>query len=551
MATRPRRLLAVLAVVVTATLAALGLLTTSPTRSGTPAAAAAVVTVTVTEAGPPSHYARSVESFADILPAPVSAVPASGVSYTLRRGDTLSSDVPAIGGYLAGVLRRSTGYPVPVTAAAGSVALLLSGAPASVGPQGYRLDVTAHGVTVRARAAAGLFAGVQTLLQLLPPSVQGSRVTKGPWTLPGGRVTDHPRYAYRGAMLDVARHFFTVAQVERYIDQIARYKIDYLHLHLADDQGWRIAITGLPRLTTHGGSTEVGGGRGGYYTQADYRALVAYARARYVTVVPEIDMPGHTNAALSSYPRLTCDGVAPRLYTGMNVGFSSLCVRSKATYTFLNTVIGQLAALTPGPYLHIGGGEAQSTGRADYAAFVDRVQAIVAAHGKTAIGWHDIVAARPRASTVAQFWSSTTARAGDRAVAAAARRGTKVIMSPASRAYLDMRYTSATPLGADWAGRIDVRKAYGWNPGAYLPGLPASAVLGVEAPLWTETVVTSANIEYLAFPRLAAIAELGWSPERTHSWPAFRTRLGAQGPRWRAEGVHYYRSAQIGWPAGS
>ncbi|MFC1416667.1 beta-N-acetylhexosaminidase [Streptacidiphilus cavernicola] len=519
-----------------AALFALGLLTASPVASASATAAPR----------PP------VASFADILPAPVSAVPAAGVSYTLRRTDTLSSDVPGIGGYLAAVLRRSTGYPFRVGTAPGAIALLLSGAPASVGPQGYRLDVTAHGVTVRARAAAGLFAGVQTLLQLLPPSVQGSRVVKtARWTLPGGRVIDHPRYAYRGAMLDVARHFFTVAQVERYTDQLAHYKIDYLHLHLTDDQGWRIAISGLPRLTSHGGSTEVGGGRGGYYTEADYRAIVRYAQARYITVVPEIDMPGHTNAALSSYPRLTCDGVVPRLYTGMNVGFSSLCVRSKATYAFLETVIARLAALTPGPYLHIGGDEAQSTSRADYAAFVNRVQAIVAARHKTVIGWHDIVAATLRPSTVAQFWSSTTGRPGDRAVAAAARRGTKVIMSPASRAYLDMRYTSATRIGADWAGRIDVSKAYDWNPGAYLPGLPASAVLGVEAPLWTETVRSSADLDYLAFPRVAAIAELGWSPASSHSWPRFRVRLAAQGPRWRAEGVRYYRSTQIDWPAGS
>ena len=535
MVRRPPRLLAAVAAVAATVLATLG--ATAPAPAGTAAAAAA-------------KPKAVVESFANVVPAPVSSAPAAGVSYTLPSSATISSDVAGIGGYLAAILRKSTGYAVPVSASttAGSISLRLSGAPAPVGAQGYQLDVTATGVTVRAQAEAGLFAGVQTLLEILPPTVESGTVQSGPWTVPGGRITDYPRYAYRGAMLDVARHFFTVAQVERYIDQIARYKIDYLHLHLADDQGWRIAINGWPLLTSHGGSTEVGGGPGGYYTQADYAAIVAYAQQRYITVVPEIDMPGHTNAALSSYAQLNCNGVAPPLYTGTDVGFSSLCVSLPATYTFLDDVIGQLAALTPGPYLHIGGDEAQSTSAADYATFVNRVQAIAAAHGKTAIGWHDVVNATLLPSTVAQFWDTTTS---NKAVAAAAKKGTKVIMSPANHAYLDMKYTSSTPLGQDWAGLTDVKTAYGWDPGAYLSGVPASAVLGVEAPLWTETIVTGADIEYMAFPRLAAIAELGWSPESTHDWTAFRTRLGAQGPRWKAAGVNYYHSTQVSWPAGS
>lgn len=538
MAPPPRRLVTALAALTATALVALGT-----------ASADAASPVAVKAAAKP---AATAPSFADIVPAPASAVPAAGVSFTLGAAATVSSDVPGIGDYLAGILRRSTGYPVPTTtpagAAPGGIALLLSGAPASVGQQGYRLTVTATGVTVRALAPAGLFAGVQSLLEILPSAVEGATVRPGPWTVPGGVVTDQPRYAYRGAMLDVARHFFTVAQVEHYIDQIARYKIDYLHLHLGDDQGWRLAINGWPNLTSYGGSTEVGGGPGGYYTQADYSAIVAYAQSRYITVVPEIDMPGHTNAALASYPQLNCNGVAPPLYTGTDVGFSSLCVNSPITYTFLDDVIGQLAALTPGPYLHIGGDEAQSTSATDYATFVNKVQAIVAAHGKTAIGWHDVVKATPLPSTVAQFWDTSTSNS---AVAAAAKKGTKLIMSPANRAYLDMKYTSSTPLGQDWAGLTDVKKAYGWDPGAYLTGAPASAVLGVEAPLWTETIVTSADIEYMAFPRLAAIAELGWSPESTHSWTAFRGRLAAQGPRWKAAGIDYYHSTQVAWPAGS
>jgi hexosaminidase len=257
-------------------------------------------------------------------------------------------------------------------------------------------------------------------------------------------------------------------------------------------------------------------------------------------------MPGHTNAALASYAELNCDGVAPPRYTGTDVGFSSLCVSKDITYRFLDDVLGQLATLTPGPYLHIGGDEAQSTQPADYATFINRVQQIVAAHGKSVLGWHDVVHATPLPSTVAEYWGTTTS---DAAVAAAAVHGTKLVMSPANHAYLDMKYTAQTPLGQDWAGLTDVKKAYGWDPGAYLSGVPASAVLGVEAPLWTETIVTSADIEFMAFPRLPAIAELGWAPASTHSWSAFRNRLAAQGPRWRAQGLNYYHSTQIPWPA--
>ncbi|WP_370085938.1 beta-N-acetylhexosaminidase [Streptacidiphilus sp. MAP12-16] len=485
-----------------------------------------------------------------VVPAPVSET-ANGSTFALTSTATLSSDDANVGGYLAGVLRASTGFPLPLTVGSsrpGSIALELSGAPSTVGTEGYQLTATATGVVVQANQPAGLFHGVQTLLQLLPPAVMGSTVNPGPWTVPGGTVVDYPRFEHRGAMLDVARHFFTVAQVERYIDELALYKIDYLHLHLSDDQGWRIAVNSWPNLAVHGGSTEVGGGPGGYYTQADYSAIVAYAASRYLTVVPEIDMPGHTNAALASYAQLNCNGVAPPLYTGTNVGFSSLCVSLPLTYTFIDQVIGELAALTPGPYIHIGGDEASSTPASDYATFISHAQQIVAAHGKAVVGWHDIANTTLLPSTVAQYWGTT---ATDAAVASAAANGTKVVMSPANLAYLDMKYTRKTRLGQNWAGYIDVNKAYGWNPGSYLSGVGESSVLGVEAPLWTETIVTSADIDYMAFPRLPAIAELGWSPWSTHSVTGFHQRLGAQGPRWKTMGVSYYHSTEVTWPSGS
>jgi hexosaminidase len=497
-------------------------------------------------------------SFSSVVPAPVSSTPASGVTYTITAATTIytepgSAAAADIAGQLATILRRSTGYPLPIADApaptpSDGIALLLSGAPTSVGTEDYQLDVTAASIAVRANQPGGLFAGVQTLRQLLPPAADSATVQPGPWPVPGGHIVDYPRFTHRGAMLDVARHFFPVATVERYIDEIALYKVNVLHLHLSDDQGWRIAINSWPNLAVYGGSTAVGGDPGGYYTQSDYQQLVAYAAARYITIVPEIDMPGHTNAALASYAELNCDGVAPPLYTGTNVGFSSLCVGKDITYTFIDQVIGEIAALTPGPYIHIGGDEAQSTSAADYATFINRAQQIVAAHGKTVIGWHDVVNATPLPSTVAQFWGTTTRNS---AVANAAQHGTRLVMSPANHTYLDMKYNSRTVLGQRWAGFIDVKDAYGWDPGAYLSGVPATAVLGVEAPLWTETIRTQADIEYMAFPRLPAIAELGWSPTSTHNLTAFKQRLGAQGPRWHVMGLNYYHSTQVTWPAGS
>ncbi|MFI6602509.1 beta-N-acetylhexosaminidase [Nonomuraea sp. NPDC050536] len=490
-----------------------------------------------------SAPARAVVSFGAVVPVPVSSIPASGVTYQITSSTSVYSDAPGAGDLLAQQLRRSTGYPVPIASAppADGISLRLTGAPG--GDEAYQLDVTAAAITISANKPAGLFYGVQTLRQLLPPTADSPTVQPGPWQVPGGRIVDQPRYPYRGAMLDVARHFFPLSAVERYVDQIAFYKINVLHLHLSDDQGWRIVIDSWPRLATYGGSTAVGGDPGGYYTKAQYQDLVAYAAARNVTIIPEIDMPGHTNAALASYADLNCNGVAPPLYTGTDVGFSSLCVSKEITYTFVDQVLGELAAITPGPYLHLGGDEASSTPAADYRTFMNRAQTL--AHGKTVIGWHDIVNATPLASTVAQYWGTTNRNT------AVANAGRKVIMSPASRTYLDMKYNRRTPLGQTWAGMIEVRDAYGWDPATFLSGLPSSQVLGVEAPLWTETIRTGADIEYMAFPRLPALAELGWSPQSTHDWTAFKSRLAAQGPRWHVMGVNYYHSTQISWPAGS
>jgi hexosaminidase len=497
----------------------------------------------------PGMYLDEVP-FSAVVPVPASSSPAPGVTHLITSSTAIVADGAAMGvaEHLAQKLRTSTGFALPVKPApgAGAIRLLLSGAPQTVGTQGYQLEVTEAGIVLRAQQPAGLFAGVQTLRQLLPVAAESATVQKGPWPVPGGTIVDYPRFAHRSAMLDVARHFFNVAQVKRYIDQLVLYKVNFLHLHLTDDQGWRIAIDSWPRLTSVGARTAVGRDPGGFYTKADYTEIVNYAAARFVTVVPEIDMPGHTNAALTSYAELNCNGLAPPPYTGMKVGFSSLCISKEVTYKFVEDVVRELAAMTPGPYLHIGGDEAKSTSDADYKKFMNRAQAIVAKHGKTAMGWHDVVYSDFLPSTVMQYW--VTARTHG-AVADAVYRGAKVIMSPANRAYLDMKYDSSTRLGLKWAGSIEVRTAYDWDPANHVAGVGEAGILGVEAPLWSETTETSADIEYLAFPRLPAVMEVAWSPWSTHNWESFRQRLAAQGPRWRVMGLNHYRSPQVPWPA--
>jgi hexosaminidase len=488
-----------------------------------------------------------------VVPAPAS-VRTTGSQFTLAPQSKIvvapsSQAARPVAAQLAAVLRRSTGYELPIVGtgfAAHDIRLDL--APSGTGDEGYRLEAGADGLALRAETPAGLFHGVQTLRQLLPARVESDHVQPGPWSVPGVRIADEPRFSWRGAMLDVSRHFFSVAEVERYIDQLALYKINTLHLHLADDQGWRIMIDSWPRLATYGGSTEVGGGPGGYYTKQDFAEIVRYAADRFMTVVPEIDSPGHTNAALASYAELNCDGVAPPLYTGTAVGFSSLCVAKKITYEFLDDVIREITAQTPNPYYHIGGDEAHSTKHDDYIRFVNREQDIVHRYGKRMMGWQEIAAADAARGSVAQYWHPASgSQSGTTLARTAVSKGMKIVMSPANRAYLDMQYNPQTPLGLHWAGYVEVRDAYEWDPATLVDGVGESDVLGVEGPLWSETLDESPDIEFMAFPRLPGLAELGWSPATGRSWDEYRFRLAAQGPRWDALGINYYRSPQVPW----
>jgi hexosaminidase len=389
-----------------------------------------------------------------------------------------------------------------------------------LGDEGYRLEVRDGRARIEAETDAGRFYAEQTLRRL---SRDGSP--------PDVALADRPRFAWRGFMLDVARHFFGVADVCRVIDHLADYKLNVLHLHLSDDQGWRVAVDAWPRLTEHGG----------FYTRDDLRTIVSYAAERFITVVPEIDAPGHVQAAIAAYPELGVPGSSTERYFGTDVGFSSLDVHSELTYRFLDDVFGELAALTPGAFLHVGGDEAHSTSRDDYLAFMERVQPLVAKHGKRLVGWEEIASAPLADGAVVQHWrNADLARA-------AAEQGAQLVMSPAENVYFDMKYDADTPLGLEWAGHVELRDSYDWDPAALVDGVGEDAILGVEAPLWTETITTLEELETMLLPRLCAAAEVAWSPHAVRDWESFRARVAAEGERWDAAGVAYHRSPQVDW----
>lgn len=483
-----------------------------------------------------------------LIPKP-SNMSATGSSYRLTSATTIyvdgsSEEVKAIGQQLANQINPATGFNLKVVATdtppSDGIFFTLN-KKASLGKEGYDLNIENDKIVFSANQPDGLYRGIHTLIQLLPARINATSTQEGPWEIASGNISDQPEFEYRGAMLDVSRHFFGVKDVKRVIDLIAKYKLNVLHLHLADDQGWRIEIKSWPNLTKVGGSTEVGGGEGGFFTQEDYKEIVRYAAERYIMIVPEIDMPGHTNAALASYAELNCDGKATELYTGTEVGFSTLCTDKEITYKFIDDVFRELAAITPGPYLHIGGDESHATKKDDYIKFITRVQGIVSSHGKQMMGWDDIIAGDIKTNAVVQHWAKE-----DNAKAAV-EKNVKIVMSPAKKAYLDMQYDSTSHLGLHWAAYIEIDDGYNWNPNNYITEVKKENILGIEAPLWTETVTNMDELEYLVFPRLPGYAELSWTDESKRDWNEYKVRLGKQKSRFEIMGVDYYQSKMVPW----
>ena len=411
------------------------------------------------------------------------------------------------------------------------------------GDEAYDLRITPDSMIVQSNTAEGVFRGVQTLIQLLPQEETETTTGHSVWAIGGGRISDAPEYEFRGAMLDVARHFFEVDDVKKFIDYLALYKMNVLHLHLTDDQGWRIEIDAYPELTNIGASTEVGGEAGGFFTKEDYTELVQYAADRFITIIPEVDMPGHTNAASVSYPFLDGTGKPLKPYEGTRVGFSTFDTRKDTVYGFIDKVIEEIAAISPGPYFHIGGDESHATREDDYRYFIERVEKLVQKHGKQMVGWDEIANADIDSDAIVQYWADE-----DNAAKAVAKN-MKVIMSPAKKAYLDMQYDSLSKHGLHWAAYIPVDSAYIWDPATYSKSIGKEDILGIEAPLWSETISDIGELEYLAFPRLLGYAEIGWSDPAHRQWGDYKMRLVRQVPQMTRRDVQFYRSPRIDWPA--
>jgi len=440
-----------------------------------------------------------------------------------------------------------------------------------VGPEGYDLIVTPTGITLTAPEAAGLFYGLQTMRQLMPvvKTVRGQ-------SIPSLHIRDQPRFGWRGLMLDVSRHFFDKQFVKRYIDQIAQYKFNVFHWHLTDDQGWRIQINSLPRLTEVGAWRPARtGGRwgdienaqpgeapsyGGFYTQDDIREVVQYAQDRHITIVPEIDMPGHMLAAIAAYPNLACGKkqvLVPTNGKFYRLEDNNLNPCNDSTYLFIDKVLTEVAQLFPGPYIHVGGDEAYKgfwatceeckatmagnnlkTVEELQSYFIGRVEKIVQSKGKKLIGWDEIL--EGTGSTVPLAADATVMSwRGMKGGIEAAKQGHPVIMTPSQFCYLDL-YQGEPSAEPSTYGLVRLSTSYAFEP---VPdSVRADLILGGQGNLWTESVPNIRHAEYMIWPRAFALSEVLWSPKSQRNWPDFMNRVEAHFKRFDVQDVNYARS---------
>jgi hexosaminidase len=476
-------------------------------------------------------------------PAAVSLQPA-GASLTLRNGGAIQADdagAREVATYLAALTQRTRGLTLAVGGPSPAIRLVRD--PALAG-EAYVLDVGHDGVQVHAGTDAGLFYGAVTLWQLMTPDA-----AKGPVTLQPVHVADAPRFAWRGLMIDSARHFQSPAEIERLIDLMALHKLNTLQWHLTDDQGWRIEIRKYPRLTQVGawrtppaGSPDGAAKYGGFYSQADIRRVVAYAAARHVTIVPEIEMPGHATSALVAYPQLgagppppaaaqTKWGILPYVYSD-----------DDKTIAFLEDVLTEVMQLFPGRYIHVGGDEVQherwlAAGAASpsnvHADINHKVAAFLQAHGRRMVGWDEILQGGPLpGDAVVTSWH------GIEGAMTAAASGHDAVLAPAPIMYFD-NWQDADPNGPPGRGfQVSLHDVYAFEAApANLPPETAMHLLGLQGNLWTEHIRTADNLETMAFPRAAALAEDGWSAPSRKDWASFVHRLPAQQARYAALGV--------------
>lgn len=524
-------------------------------------------------------FAGMAQQAAQLIPQPVSLQTLSG-HFVLGRQTSIvvpagNADCRKLGELLAGMLATPTGHPFAVSTVnkpTGVIHLKLNAVPNTViGDEGYQLKVSPKSVTISANDAKGLFYGIQTLMQLLPPDIEAHKEIKGVnWSIPAVAITDYPRFGWRGLMLDVSRHFFSKKVVENYMDEMAKYKFNTFHMHLADDNGWRVEIKSLPLLTSIGAWRVMRTGPfngfedpkpgepatyGGFYTQDDIREMVKYAQDRYITILPEIDVPAHSLALIAAYPNLSCTKLqypvnpGSQFYTKQD---NVLCPADDSTYMVLDKIFTEIAQLFPCPYIHMGGDEAykgfwekdpkdialmQREGLKNaeelQSYFVKKVEKIVESKGKKLIGWDEILEGGLAPSAAVMSW-----RGIDGGIAAA-KMGHDVVMSPWGNCYLDL-YQGDPLIEPHTYGQLWLRECYNYEP---VPdSVDAKYILGGQGNLWTESVTDERQVQYMTWPRAMALAEVFWSPKEKKSLGTFMIKVQQHFKRLDAANIKYARS---------
>ena len=483
--------------------------------------------------------------------------------------DKSDPEMTALANYFNEEISDATGFSLPVNNS-GTIIFQL-GEHKELGEEGYQLSISSDQLILSAYKHHGIFNGIQSVLQLLPPEIKSKTVqADATWSINCIEVTDKPQFAWRGLMLDVSRHFFTKQEVKKFIDQMAEYKYNVFHWHLTDDQGWRLEVKSLPGLTAIGAwrAPRVGNwwerepqlptdslSYGGYYTTEDIREIVEYAQQRYVTIVPEIDIPGHSMAALSAYPEISCTGgpfhvnVGNTFYTKIE---NSLCAGNEQTFEVLDSVFAEVARLFPSPYIHIGGDECykgfwEKCSKCKMrmqkehlknleelqSYFVKRVAAMVQKRGKQVIGWDEILEGGLAPETIVMSWR------GMKGGIEAAKQGHSVIMTPTDHCYLDF-YQGDPTVEPNTYSMLRLQDCYKYQ---LIPdSVAASLIMGGQGNLWTESVPHYRQVEYMIWPRALAISETLWTDARLRNWKFFVNRVEQQFERFDRSGVNYARS---------
>ena len=516
------------------------------------------------------------------MPQPVSVTPQQG-HFSFNNNIIISApagaEVQYVTDYLKNRFGKATGNPVTINTSGSNAAIQLmlnKSSDTTLGKEGYKLSVTPNGVVIRANQPAGLFYGVQTLMQIMPKEIESDTAVKNvSWTAPCVEVTDYPRFAWRGLMFDVARHFFTKQDVKEFIDQMVMYKLNLLHMHLTDDEGWRIEIKSLPKLTEVGAwnvkkvgyfgtfsvpTPDEPRNYGGFYTQDDIKELVQYAKERFVNILPEIDVPGHSLAAIAAYPELSCSGGVYNhgVASGEEIKDWSthtalvddnLCPANENVYAFLDKVLTEVARLFPFEYVHMGGDETFKTfwEKSDavkalmkkenlktmeevQSYFSKRVERIVESKGKKFMGWDEILEGGLAPNAVVMSWR------GIEGGIKAAQQKHEVVMSPTTFAYLD--YMQGDPIIEPRIyATLRLKKAYEFEP---VPeGVDPKYIKGGQGNLWSEQLFNMRHLEYMLWPRAMAVAESVWSPKSAKNWNSFVDRVEGQFPRLDEANIKY------------